>query len=114
KRRWRTASGDLDRLKLSYQELYQHAPVMYFSMDHQGKLVTCNDTLVRTLGYARQELSSRNYTSLLSPATLKSYVTIAEAMPAQEGELETQWRKKDGTVIDVWLHTLPVYDEAGR
>jgi PAS domain S-box-containing protein len=114
KRRWRAAAFDLERLKLSYQELYQNAPVMYFSMDHEGKLVTCNDTLVRTLGYSRKELRSRSYTMLLAPATLKSYVTIAEAMPAQEGELETQWCKKDGTVIDVWLHTLPVYDDAGR
>jgi PAS domain S-box-containing protein len=114
KKRGRVAAADLDRLKLSYQELYQHAPVMYFSMDHEGKLVTFNDTLARTLGYKRRELRGRNYTTLLAPATLKSYVTIARAMPAQEGERETHWRKKDGTVIDVWLHTLPVYDDDGR
>ncbi len=101
----------LRRLKLSYRELYQNAPVMYFSMDRAGRLVTFNDTLARTLGYDRHELQGKEYTALLAPATLKSYVTIAESMPSQEGELETQWRKKNGTVIDVWLHSVSVYDE---
>jgi PAS domain S-box-containing protein len=109
----RTLGQDLDRLKLSYRELYQNAPVMYFSMDREGRLVTYNDTLIQTLGYERTELQYQKYTVLLAPATLKSYVTIAESMPSEEGELETQWRKKDGTEIDVWLHTVAVYDEQG-
>jgi PAS domain S-box-containing protein len=114
KKRQRSVGQDLARLKLSYRELYQHAPVMYFSMDSEGKLVTFNDTLIHTLGYRRRQLQGQNYTVLLAPATLKSYVTIAESMPSQEGELETQWRRKDGTLIHVWLHTVPVYDEAGN
>lgn len=109
-----TVNDDLSRLKHSYRELYQNAPVMYFSMDNEGKLVTFNDTLVHTLGYDRKELRDQNYTMLLAPATRKSYLTIAENMPKQEGELETQWRKKDGAIIDIWLHTIPVYDEAGQ
>jgi PAS domain S-box-containing protein len=114
KKRLRTVGRDLARLKLSYRELYQHAPVMYFSVNIEGTLVTFNDTLLETLGYERHELQDRDYTALLSPATLKSYVTIAESMPAHEGEREAQWLKKNGTVIDVWLHTIPVYDEFGR
>lgn len=113
-KRLRTVGRDLARLKLSYRELYQHAPVMYFSLNIEGKLVTFNDTLLETLGYERHELQNRNYTDLLCPAALQSYVTISRNMPAHAGERETQWRKKDGTLIDVWLHTVPVYDEFGR
>jgi PAS domain S-box-containing protein len=114
RKRQHSVGQDLARLKLSYRELYQNAPVMYFSMDREGKLVTFNDTLTHTLGYERRELQHQNYTVLLSPATRKSYLTIAESMPSQEGELETQWRRKNGTLIDVWLHTVAVYDEAGN
>ncbi len=114
KKQLRTVGRDLARLKLSYRELYQNAPVMYFSVNIDGKLVTFNDTLLETLGYERRQLQGRDYTALLAPATLKSYVTIAESMPAHEGERETQWRKKDGTLIDIWLHSVPVYDEFGR
>src|SRR5207248_1935004 len=64
-------------------------------------------------GYQRRDLRNRDYTVLLAPATLKSYVTIAESMPSETGERETQWRKKDGTLFDVWLHTVPVFDEEG-
>src|SRR5262249_47343529 len=109
-----TVGQDLARLKLSYRELYQNAPVMYFSMDSEGRLVTFNDTLVQTLGYDRHELQNQQYTLLLAPSKLRSYMTISEAMPSQEGRLATQWRKKDGSVIDVWLHSIPVYDTSGR
>jgi PAS domain S-box-containing protein len=114
RKRIHAVGQDLTRLKLSYRELYQHAPVMYFSLDIDGKVVTCNDTLIHTLGYERHEVQNQSYTLLLAPSIRKSYVTIAENMPSQEGEMETQWRKKDGTQIDVWLHTVPVYDEAGH
>lgn len=113
RRHMQRVNEDLGRLKLSYRELYQHAPVMYFSMDKHGKLVTFNDTLLQTLGYERSELQDRDYTFLLAPETLRSYQTIAQAMPSEEGELETKWRKKDGTIIDVWVHSIPVFDEAG-
>ena len=114
KKRLRTTGQDLHRLKLSYRELYQNAPVMYFSLDHQGKLVTVNDTLLATLGYERLELQNKDYTVLLAPEARKSYVAIAENMPSQVGESETRWRKKDGALFDVWLHTVPVYDEQGQ
>ncbi len=114
KRRLRSLANDMDRLKLSYRELYQQAPVMYFSLDRDGRFVTFNDTLLATLGYDRPDLQGKNYTLLLGPATLRSYVSIAENMPSQPGELETTWHKKDGTQFDVWLHTVPVFDETGR
>ncbi|HZZ77207.1 MAG TPA: ATP-binding protein [Gemmataceae bacterium] len=114
KKRMRSAEGDLHRLKLSYRELYQNAPVMYFSVNTEGRLVTFNDTLLETLGYDRHELQDRDYTMLLPNDTLKSYVTIAESMPPRDGEREVQWRKKHGTPMDVWLHAVPVYDEFGK
>ena len=114
KKRGRAIGQDLSRLKLSYHELYHNAPVMYFSINTEGKLVTFNETLLRTLGYQRDELKGRSYTDLLAPATLKNYINIAQNMPWQEGELETQWRKKDGTLIDIWLNTVPVHDDQGH
>ena len=35
-------------------------------------------------------------------------------MPWQGGEFETQWHKKNGALIDVWIHTVPVYDDRGQ
>ncbi len=108
KKRLRTVGQDLARLKLSYRELYQNAPVMYFSVTIDGKLVTFNDTLLETLGYQRHELQNHDYSTLVCPTAPKNHATIGE------GERETKWRKKDGTAIDIWLHTVPVHDEYGR
>jgi PAS domain S-box-containing protein len=114
KKRLRNVGRDMDRLKLSYRELYQQAPVMYFSLDRDGRFVTFNDTFLAMLGYRRDELQNKDYKLILTPEVLTSYLAISESMPSQAGELETIWRRKDGTQFDVWLHTVPVYDEAGN
>ena len=114
KRRMHRVDDDLSRLKLSYRELYQNAPVMYFSLDQAGQLVTFNDTLLHTLGYERLELQGKNYTQLLAPSALKTYASIARGTRGPVRELELKWRKKDGAELDVWLHSVPVFDERGQ
>jgi len=121
--RLRRINQDLERLKESYRDLYHNAPVMYFSLDPHGDFVTFNETLLRTLGYAREDLWRQPYTRLLPPESLRAWERGGEVTPngtpashalSREGEVETQWRKKDGTIIDVWIRTIPIEDENGR
>ena len=120
--RLRRLHQDMDRLKESYRDLYHNAPVMYFSLDTEGRLVTFNDTLVRTLGFERDELAGRPYVELLAPpaaAAWEKEVHLAQAsFPAQallkKPEMETLWRTRDGAVLDVWIRSAPVLDEHGR
>ena len=49
--RLRKINADLERLKESYRDLYHHAPVMYFSLDGEGRFAAVNETLLHTLGY---------------------------------------------------------------
>jgi len=110
--RLQKANDDLQRLKESYRDLYHQAPVLYFSLDADGRFVACNDTMLYTLGYPREELIGRPYGRLLTPesrADFRNDPTIFQ-LP---GELETQWVKHDGTVIDVWIGTSVVGDEKG-
>jgi PAS domain S-box-containing protein len=110
-------SRDLDRLKESYRDLYQNAPVMYFSLDIHGNLVTLNDTLLQTLGFEREALIRQPYGRLLPPDRAAEW---GEPIPAalfhdvtRAGELETQWRKQDGTIMDVWIRSVPITDADG-
>lgn len=119
--RQRRINQDLERLKESYRDLYHNAPVMYFSLDEAGLLVTCNDTLLRTVGFTRAELHRRPFVDLLAPGSAAEWERqrrLAGTTPvhllAKEGKVETLWRKKDGTIIDVWIHSIPVRDEKGR
>ena len=93
RKQWQNLKQSLTRLKYSYRDLYQNAPVMYFSLDNQGKLVTFNDTLIQTLGYERKELHGKTYSVLLAPTKREKDAEIAENSPVVEGERASGARK---------------------
>jgi PAS domain S-box-containing protein len=110
----RKTNEDLQRLKESYRDLYHHAPVLYFSLDPQGNLVAFNETMLRTLGYPRDALLGRPYSALLPPGPREAFLAEARSGGLVElqrpGEVQTQWVKQDGTVIDVWVGTTVIDD----
>jgi PAS domain S-box-containing protein len=110
--RLRQINQDLQRLKESYRDLYHHAPVIYFSLDGRGRFVAFNETMLRTLGYPREELLGQPYAKLLAPAARAHFLADPGALQ-RPGEVETQWVQRDGTVIDVWVGTTTSKDEQG-
>jgi PAS domain S-box-containing protein len=108
----RQTNQDLQRLKESYRDLYHHAPVIYFSLDGRGRFVAFNETMLRTLGYPREELVGQPYFKLLAPAAREHFLADPGALQ-RPGEVETQWVKRDGTVIDVWVGTTTSKDDQG-
>jgi PAS domain S-box-containing protein len=111
--RLRQINANLERLKESYGDLYHQAPVLYFSLDERGVIVACNESLLRTLGYSREDLMGRAYTLLLTPASRQRYLREPSEYQ-RSGEIEAQWVKKDGSVLDMWIRTTPLLDETGR
>ena len=111
--RLRQINTDLQRLKESYRDLYHYAPVLYFGLDAQGHFVACNDTLIKTLGYPREALLGQPYTRILPPAAQDVFLRDTDHMQ-RPGEVETQWVKQDGTIIDVWIGTTTIKDENGE
>jgi len=109
----RQSNTGLERLKESYRDLYHQAPVLYFSLDPHGRFAAGNDTMLAALGYAREDLLGRPYTCLLTPEGARRFLQDPGAY-ARAGEIETQWTKKDHSVIDVWVRTTPVLDEHGK
>ncbi len=112
--RLRTINRELEELKDRYRDLYQNAPAMYFSLDGRGRFLECNDTLLRTLGYRREELIGAPYERLLPDSRRSQFAArFAEFLRNRSIELEGQWIKKNGEVIDVWLSALAVLDSRG-
>src|SRR5262245_62093079 len=105
--KWKRVQKQFDRLKESYFDLYHNAPVMYFSLDAEGKFVTFNDTMLRTLGYKREELLGHKYADVLATANAP---VLFERPTDKHEERETQWKRHDGELVDVWLRTAPVFD----
>jgi PAS domain S-box-containing protein len=105
------AIQDLERLKESYRDLYHFAPVLYFSLDGQGRIIAFNETTLRVLGYRREELLGQPYARLLPPSAREGFDVSLMQRP---GEMQAQWLKSDGTIIDVWIGTTTLRDEEGR
>jgi PAS domain S-box-containing protein len=114
RQRFRRIAGDMSRLKESYRELYQNAPVMYFRLDVLGRLIAFNNTLIRTLGRRREELTGRSYTDLLEQVPGRPGDVLQMQPPFAEGQVEARWRTKLGTVLDVWIRTVADRDEDGN
>jgi PAS domain S-box-containing protein len=105
--RLRKSNEDLERLKESYRDLYHFAPVLYFSLDAEGNLAAFNETMLRTLGYPREALLGKDYEVLLTPEGRAGYRANPSVMQ-QPGDIETQWVKQDGSIIDVWIATTTI------
>jgi PAS domain S-box-containing protein len=110
--RLRQINLDLQRLKESYRDLYHHAPVLYFSLDAWGRFVACNESMLRALGYTREDLVGQPYTRILSPASRAVFLSDPKVFQ-KAGDLEAEWVKRDGTLIDVWIGVTTVRDEKG-
>ena len=61
----RSINRELEELKNRYTDLYENAPAMYFSLDPQGGVAECNQTMLSTLNYKRTQLIGRPYEDLL-------------------------------------------------
>ncbi len=100
----RSINRELEDLKNRYTDLYENAPAMYFSLDAQGCIAECNQTMLTTLNYKRSQIIGRPYEDLLHES---SWETFRSQFPdfLQKGSIEEQrrWVKSDGEVIDVWV-----------
>ncbi len=111
----RLINRELEELKERYRDLYQHAPAMYFSLDEEGRVLECNETLLRTLGYRRESVVGHSYERLMPSERRASFrARFAEFLKAGSVEVESQWVKAGGEVIDVWLTGTAVRAADGR
>jgi PAS domain S-box-containing protein len=106
---------DLEVMKRSYRDLYHNAPVMYFGLDPEGRLVTFNDTLLNTLGYKHEDLQSHRYLETI--AAKPPADTTQPPFPKTPGQKEghkSQWKHKNGSHVDVWIRSTANVDDAGQ
>jgi diguanylate cyclase (GGDEF)-like protein/PAS domain S-box-containing protein len=111
------AEEELRESKAQYADLYENAPEMYVSVDPEtGRIVRCNETLVRTTGYTKEEIIGRTVFEMYHPdclekvrKTFQQFVTTGEVR-----DVELQARRKDGSKLDVSLNVSAVHDASGK
>ena len=98
-------------------DLYNHAPCGYHSLDKDGVIRKINDTELEWLGYTREEVvGHRRIVDFLAPASLPSFhlnfPRILQGEPIYELPLE--FIRRDGSTFPALLSALPVFDADGR
>ena len=96
------------------QDLYDHAPCGYDSIDENGEFVRINETELSWLGYTHTELvGKKKFQDLLTDESKRIF---EQSFPRfkREGrpkDLELEMVRKDGTILQVLLSSTVVKDK---
>jgi PAS domain S-box-containing protein len=98
------------------QDLYDHAPCGYHSLDAEGKIIQVNLTEANWLGYSREELIGQSITTYLTPdcvEVFKDYFPIFKST-GQLNNIELDLIRQNGSILPVVLSASAVYDAQGQ
>jgi PAS domain S-box-containing protein len=116
-----SALSDLVREGLLHEnaeDLYENAPVAYFTSLLDGTLVRVNGTLLRWTGYDREELVGRKrLQDLLPPGAQIYYETHYAPLLRMQGEVReiaVELLRADGTRLPVLLNSMLIRDENAK
>ncbi|MFN8469325.1 MAG: PAS domain S-box protein [Caldilineaceae bacterium] len=98
------------------QDLYDHAPTGYHSLDANGCFLQINQTHLDWLGYTREELIGRSIMEVLTAAGRAAFLAEFAIFKARGSvrDLEYDLVRKDGSTFPVLINATAVYDEQGR
>lgn len=111
------AEAALRRSSDEIQDLYNHAPCGYHSLNKEGLFVRVNDTELQWLGYARDEfVGKKKFADLLHPRNQGKFLEHFERLKTQGWirDAEFELMRKDGSSLPVLLSATAVYDESGK
>jgi len=98
-------------------DLYDNAPCGYHSLNDQGVFVDVNATMLRWLGYSREEVVGNiKFRDLITADDEKTFVSNYPVLKDQGyvHDLEFTLKKKDGTLLPVILSSTAIYGENGE
>lgn len=105
----------LTRYAQEVEDLYNHAPCGYHSLDATGQIIRINDTELNWLGYERPEVIGRRFVDFIAvdarQQVEKSLVPCSDREFVRD--LEFDIVRRDGTLLPVLLSTTVVYAADG-
>ena len=107
----------LERSGRTYYDLYDNAPDMFVFVDAKtANIIRCNQTVVETLGYPREDIIGRSIFERYHPDCIEKAHEVFQAF-VEAGEVhdaELVLKREDGSKIDVSLNVSSVRDEEGN
>ncbi|GAA0578630.1 diguanylate cyclase [Halomonas salifodinae] len=98
------------------QDLYEHAPCGYHSLDSDGRVIKINRTELDWLGYRADEvIEKRHYRDFVTPETREAFDAAFQKVlgEGQEGSAECELLCRDGTRLPVAIQATAQVTEEG-
>jgi len=95
------------------QDLYDHAPSGYYSLDTNGTFINANKTTLKWLGYKKEELIGKQFKDILPAECLKDFEKTFPEFK-EKGTLtdkEFTYVRKDGSLMPVILNASAEKDD---
>jgi PAS domain S-box-containing protein len=111
----RRSRADAEEARDHYLDLFDFAPVGYFTLDKHNLIVEANLTACQLLKIDRIKLLKRSFTKFINPAESDRFYLRRKQLEnnaRQSGELQMQ--KADGTAFDAQLISVKVGEEKLR
>ena len=107
----------LEQSGRTYYDLYDNAPDMFVFVDAKtANIIRCNQTVVQTLGYTREEIIGHSVFERYHPDCIgdahEVFQSFVETGEVEDAELVL--KRKDGGRIDVSLNVSSIRDEGGN
>jgi len=109
-----------EALKISekkYRLLHESMIDGFVSVDMDGKFLNCNEIYRNLLGYSEAELAQLTYVDITPENWHAFEADLVENQILKRGYsdiYEKEYRRKDGTIFPVELHTVLLRDEQGK
>jgi PAS domain S-box-containing protein len=110
-----TARKHADETRARLAAIVDSSDDAIFSMDLDGTILTWNAGAERLYGYAASEVIGRSR-AILAPSGMAGELAeiLAKAARGEAGEpVETQRRRKDGSLVDISITVSPMTDATG-
>ena len=107
---------ELEESRDKYAELYDFAPVGYFTFDWKGRILEVNLTGAWLLGVERSSLLNKPFSGFVVPEFRNLFHSLQHSL-FEKGAKETcelKLRKKDGSSFYVFLLCIAVQDRGGK
>jgi PAS domain S-box-containing protein len=108
--------NEIRRLESKHRRLYDDSPVMHRTVNAEGRILDCNQTYAKNLGYgAKSEVIGHLIFEHSVPESLEAMQKSLEEWSATGSvrNKEISLRRRDGTVFPALINASNLYDDNG-
>ncbi|MDT7044160.1 PAS domain S-box protein [Candidatus Nitronereus thalassa] len=103
--------NEIRQLEERYRDLIEKSPEMIHQIDKTGRFVHVNETELEKLGYSLAEMLEKYLWDIVPVSQQSEIRTYFQHLPhQQEGTLETVFVTRQGTCLDVEIHSTALVD----